>query len=191
MPPNIRHAWSLKVPVNHFPQIHVTQNLKMLLWSSLNLIDSVIALLWVTFCTAWFGLLRMTDVYLPITRLRPSRACLSLNPAAPKYQLHPSVVLLSFKAHKTDLFQVHLLVFIFFRQKLMYGSTAQASHAHEDLPYCATVILMHTTCSLLCAHVSCLLSCSTLPFDFLSPSTPCFSLFTSSLGLVSLTMQRA
>ena len=56
---NIRHAGSLKVPVHHPPHIHVTQ---MLLRSSLNLTDSVIVMLQVTFCTAWFGFLRMTDI---------------------------------------------------------------------------------------------------------------------------------
>lgn len=102
--PNIRHAWSLRVPVHHPPHIHVTQNLMMLLRSSLNLTDSVIAMLWVT----WFGFLHMTDVYLPTAQLRPSRACFSLNAVATRYQLHPSAVLLSLNAHEINPFQTEV-----------------------------------------------------------------------------------
>lgn len=67
---------SLKDPVRP-PRISVTQSLMLLIRSSIDLADSVNAMLWAALCAAWFGFLYVSDFYLSIVRLRPSRASLS------------------------------------------------------------------------------------------------------------------
>lgn len=69
---------SLKDPVRP-PRISVTQSLMLLIRSSIDLADSVNAMLWAALCAAWFGFLYVSDFYLSIVRLRPSRASLSQN----------------------------------------------------------------------------------------------------------------
>jgi hypothetical protein len=83
----------------------------LLIRSSLNLTDFDNAMLWAAFCTAWFGFLRVSEFTSPPSGFDPA-VHLSLNDVAVDSHLHPSAVMLSIKASKTDPFRKGVQLFL-------------------------------------------------------------------------------
>ena len=98
--PGLKRAQSSKCP-SCLLRLPVTQNIMVLIRSSLNLQDFDDAMLWAAFCTAWFGFSRVGEFTTPPSGFDPA-VHLSLNYVAVDSHVHPSVVRLSLKAFKTD-----------------------------------------------------------------------------------------
>ena len=134
VPRGIRLALSLKSPVRP-PRLPVTQNLMLLIRTSLNLADFDHAMFWAAFCTAWFGFLRVSEFTSSPSGFDPA-VHLSLNDVAVDSQLHPSAVFLTIKASKTEPFRKGLKLYLPRTDRLLcpISSLSYFLHRRGNLP---------------------------------------------------------
>ena len=130
----IRRALSLKSPIRP-PRLPVTQNLMLLIRTSLNLADFDHAMFWAAFCTAWFGFLHVSEFTSPPSGFDPA-VHLSLNDVAVDCHLHPSAVFLTIKASKTDPFRKGVQLYLPRTDRLLcpVSSLSYFLHHRGNLP---------------------------------------------------------
>ena len=125
----IRRALSLKSPIRP-PRLPVTQNLMLLIRTSLNLADFDHAMFWAAFCTTWFVFLRVSEFTAPPSGFDPA-VHLSLHDVAVDSHLHPSAVFLTIKASKTDLFRKGVQLYLPRTDRLLCPVSSRSYFLHR------------------------------------------------------------
>ena len=130
----IRRAQSLKSSICP-RRLPVTQNLMLLIHSSLNLTDFDHAMLWAAFCIAWFGFLHVSEFTSPPSGFNPA-ARLSLHNVAIDSHLHLSAVIVTIKASKTDPFRKGVQLYLPRNDRLLcsVSSLSNFLHRHGNCP---------------------------------------------------------
>ena len=125
----IRHVLSLKSPIR-LPRLPVTQNLMLLIRTSLNLTNFDHAMFWAAFCTAWFVFWHVSEFTSPPSGFDPA-VHLSLNDVAVDCHLHPSAVFLTIKASKTDPFRKGVQLYLLRTDRLIYPVSSLSYFLHH------------------------------------------------------------